>query len=295
MCWTLSLATLPLAFTALRNYQAGVFMRDSERIAGYNAPLTQNPNDLALVFDLILPLAVALLLRERSAGLRAVLWCVLALDAVGVVFTFSRAGFLMLASIALIYAAKLLRRGSWGLLVLLLALVVMIPPLLPGSYVERLGTITDINSDRTGSAQARWSDTVAATRFVVAHPLVGAGIGMSELALNDLRGATWKEVHNVYLQYAVDLGLPGLLLFVALLVTGLRHVRRVQRERVALGVRDDLFFIAEGIEVSLWIFAVGAMFHTVAYDFYFFIVAGLAVAARAVRDVQSSQAAAEAA
>ena len=46
----------------------------------------------------------------------------------------------------------------------------------------------------------------------------------------------------------------------------------------------DLFLLAEGIQVSLFAFAIAALFHPVAYHFYFYYIAGLALAARAACD-----------
>ena len=65
----------------------------------------------------------------------------------------------------------------------------------------------------------RWSDTVAAVEFMISHPIVGAGLGQGHLALNELRGAFWTSVHNAYLNFGVDLGLPALLLYLAMVVT----------------------------------------------------------------------------
>ncbi len=104
---------------------------------------------------------------------------------------------------------------------------------------------------------------------------------MNILALNDERGTTWTAVHNVYLQLGVELGLPGLALFVALLVTSLRSARRAQR--VARASADhELCHLAEGIEVSLLAFAISGIFYPVAYHFYFYLIAGLAAAAGAM-------------
>jgi len=49
----------------------------------------------------------------------------------------------------------------------------------------------------------------------------------------------------------------------------------------------DLFLLAEGIQVSLAVFAVAALFHPVAYHFYFYYMAGLALAARAACDAET--------
>src|SRR5439155_17091139 len=105
-------------------------------------------------------------------------------------------------------------KRAWGVAVLAVLLACL--PLLPASYWHRLATITDIESDETGSAQARRDGYLGALRFVLTHPVVGAGIGADVLALNEQIGPTWSVVHNVYLQYGVDLGLPGLGLFWAL-------------------------------------------------------------------------------
>jgi O-antigen ligase len=90
-------------------------------------------------------------------------------------------------------------------------------------------------------------------------------------------GPTWRAVHNTYLEYGVDLGVPGLLLFLALLWTCWRSAR------AARGVAEgEVSHLAEGIEISLLGFAVAAFFHPSAYHFYFYYIAGLAVAARHV-------------
>ena len=111
------------------------------------------------------------------------------------------------------------------------------------------------------------------------NPIIGAGIGHDMLALNEYRGrATWRSVHNAYLQYAVDLGLPGLLLFAWLHI---RCFRDGETDRAPAHADDALRALgplAAGIQVSLVAFFVAAMFHPIAYQFYFFTIAGLAVA-----------------
>src|SRR6185503_9722292 len=177
-------------------------------VYGYQgAPLTANPNDLALMLNLMLPFTLALLATARSALSRAMLVAIALLQMAGVIVTFSRAGFLTLVTVAGVYLWRLARRGRLLLVAGLVAGALAAVAFLPMGYLGRLATIGDMAADTTGSAQTRWSDTLAATRFVVAHPVIGAGVGMNTLALNEVRGATWSPVHDVYLEYAVDLGL----------------------------------------------------------------------------------------
>jgi O-antigen ligase len=251
---------------------------------GYNAALTQNPNDLALMLNLLLPIAVALLLISRRPLVRLALLAAITLDVAGVFSTYSRAGFLTLSTTFLVYLWKFRgrpeRRWAWGLAACLLAVTLIGLPLLPDSYTERLSTITDIKADKSRSAEARWDDMFVALNLVSRHPIIGAGTGQNILALNQERGKRWTEVHNVYLEYAVDLGLPGLAFFVALLGLSLWSTTLVQRESAGRPAFRDFFCLAEGVQVSLIAFAVSGMFHPVAYNFYFYYMAGLALAIR---------------
>jgi putative inorganic carbon (hco3(-)) transporter len=282
IAWGLTLMAVPLAVSGFKSFVSGGFMREDalHRIAGYTAPLTENPNDLALMLNLILPLSVALLVTSRGAAARSALLAFIGLDAIAIIVTFSRAGFLTLAVTLATYMSMLLRRRQRGGALLIVVLALAAAPFLPSSYLGRLATITDIEADSTGSAQERWSDMVAAVKYAAHHPVVGAGLGMNALAMNEARGATWKEVHNVYLQYAVELGLPGLILFLMLLAGCIKGVREKERECAHSGASAELGHFAAGIRVSLTAFAVAAMFHPAGYQFYFYYIAGLAMAVR---------------
>jgi O-antigen ligase len=285
---TLVIASVPLAAVAIMHFVSGDIApggnyQQYKRIIGYNAPLTQNPNDLALTLNLLLPFSVAHLIRARGALVRSILTGVVLLLVLAIVLTFSRAGFLALITMLALYLWKVSRspQRHWALVVVLLALVVV--PFLPGSYVDRIGTITSMQTDRSGSSQARWDGMVAATRLALRHPLLGVGAGMNILALNETRGPLWKEVHNVYLEYGADLGLPGLFLFLALFWSCWSATRRTQRTAAGVPGLEDLFQYAVAVEVSLAAFAVAGMFHPVGYHFYFYIIAGLAVALGTLR------------
>jgi O-Antigen ligase len=296
VAWALTLMTIPVALTGVENFAAGVYVRGGvdqavKRIVGYEAALSQNPNDLALLLNLVLPLTVAILLITRSAAARICLSGVVLLQVVGIVVTFSRAGFLTLAIAlavsVLTSAGRLDRRWTWAVLVL--AIVCL--PLLPADYVTRLFTIADIDTDPTGSAQDRWAQQIAGIGYVVGHPLIGAGIGQNVLAMNAVLGPAWLMVHNAYLQYAIDLGLPGLALFVLLFVASVRSAGRAARLAANRPDGRELSVLANGIRTSLLALAVAAFFGPIAYHFHFYYFAGLAVAARAIAEGDAGEAA----
>ena len=284
VAWALSLMAIPLACTGISNYLSGEFIAEAShsRILGYEGALTSNPNDLALILNMIIPFAIALLSIHRSLHLRLLLLAVIGLCVAAIVVTFSRGGFVTIAALWFLYAWKLGRRGKagWPLVALFVALFCM--PLLPDGYISRLGTITDINTDQTFSAQNRWEGMAAGVKFVAQHPLVGDGIGMNALALNEMLGSRWVVIHSAYLEYAMDLGLPGLALYLTLLFGAIRSASFVCRRSAGIPGLRVLFFLGEGLQASLLAFAVGAFLSPVGYHFYFYYLAGLAVGARQI-------------
>jgi O-antigen ligase len=282
--WMLAVLSVALALTGLRHYASGEFLADAAagRIQGYPSGLAGNPNDLALTLDIIVPLTMALLLCAQRVFDRVVLLGILGLNVAAIVTTFSRGGFVTLATMAVVAVPWIVRRWGAAPLAALAVTALLASTLLPSSYLDRLQTIGDIESDPTGSAQDRWRDTVAAVRLVGEHPVVGSGLGMDFLALNDARGRTWKSVHNAYLNYGVDLGLPGLGLFVALLASAIWSARRIERRPPPFDGGAELATLAGGVRIALVGFAVGAVFYPVAYHLYFYYLAGLAVSLQTI-------------
>src|SRR5262249_34893430 len=279
-----AICAVPLALMAVYHYLAGDFLRTNvasvKRISGYYG-LSGNPNDLALTLNLLIPIGGVLLLTSRTTMGRLAAAMVLLCGVPAVILTFSRAGFVTLGATLILSLVFLAKRRSpaaaAGLLVVALAAI----PMLPSGYIDRLTTIANIEADPTGSAQGRWDDFQNAAAVFVQNPILGVGVGQDILALNGVRGRmTWRSVHNAYLEYAVDLGLPGIVLFLLLLGTTFRTVRRVERWSAGDPALRDLTVFASGAQIALAAFAVAAVFHPIAYQFYFFCVAGLAVAVR---------------
>ena len=284
--WALVLCSIPLAVTALVHFQSGTYVTTSaapvQRIAGLSG-LTGNPNDLALTLNLLTPITGALLFTSRGILARALAAGALLLNIPAVIVTFSRAGFLTLCAIAVVSLTCFIRRRAPGPAAALIVITCSIAPFLPDGYLDRLNTITDVDLDRTGSAQGRWTDYGLAVRLVAQNPVIGVGLGQDILALDRLRNRpTWRSVHNAYLQCAVDLGVPGLLLFLGLLAASVRSARWVEAAAAREPALHDQGILASGVRIALLAFVVGAFFHPIAYQFYFFCVAGLAVALKRV-------------
>lgn len=280
MAWLFTLLSVPLAAVAIVNFHAGVYLQGGNaRILGYQAALTENPNDLALLLNVTLPLSGSLLRGERRSAVRVVIILIMLLNVAAIIATFSRSGFLTLTATTVIFLWKMRRRKApWVILVAVAALACV--PLLPGGYLQRIGTSVDIDSDPTGSSEARWQLAQAAVVYLVKHPLVGAGVGAGILALNEQLGSQWRQVHNTYLEYGLELGLPGLVLFLSLLGSALSGTRLAERRLLAAAAPRALLSLHNGIQLSLIAFAVGALFSPGAYGWVTHYALGMAVASR---------------
>ena len=155
LVWSLTLCAIPLAGTGIWHYLSGFVMTTTQeglvRVVGYmgSSGLTGNPNDLALMLNLIIPLTGALALSSRG-GVRLFAIAIALLSIGGVIVTFSRAGFLSLSATFFMFILVLVRRRSGGA-----AMRARRRPRAPlraaETYFERLSTITDLEQDKTGS------------------------------------------------------------------------------------------------------------------------------------------------
>jgi O-antigen ligase len=118
---------------------------------------------------------------------------------------------------------------------------------------------------------------IIAAKTILANPIIGAGMGMNMIAMREARGG-WLPVHNVYLEHALDLGVFGLVVFLVLLWSCFRAVARIQPDSVP----PELYFLAQGLQISLIAYATAAMFHPVSYQYYFYYIGGLAIGARTI-------------
>ena len=272
--WVLAMSTVPLCTTALSNFSSGA---DKDRIVGFGNNLAANPNDLALSINLFLPVTVALALTARRKAVSLAMWALAGLSVGGVIVTFSRGGFITLVVEGALIVGLLVRRRAKHALTAAALCVVLGASFAPAGYFERLSTIFNLEADETGSAQARRQDTLAAVSAMFSHPIFGSGIGMGVLALNETRGTTWTDVHNAYLNYGLEMGVPGIALFVTLVIVSWRSAKRVE-QGAGTQLPDELRTMASAIRISLVGFAVAAFFHPIGYDPYFYYLGAMAVA-----------------
>lgn len=224
-----------------------------------------DPNHFAVWLAFVLAASVALAVSwwldgQRNLALSAGCWCV----GVGIVLlaTWSRSGWLTVAVAATCAAIltgvspparSLLRRHRRSAVAAALIGAVAIVPLAP-KVAQRLDSGRAANRV---SNEAHARTTRLAYEEFRAHPQ--AGIGLSDLGPRLQQQQRTSGAHSSYLTVAAELGVPGVLAVVALLLlvtrTFLRAARTATADRLACSALFCAyagFLVANGVYDLLW-------------------------------------------
>ena len=238
LAWVLSGVTVALVGIG----QAATGMLIPAGNVGRVTGVYYSPNHLALYMERIWPLVLALALgAELRRRWRFAAWGAAVAIGVALYLTYSRGAWLLGIPIALLIVGWAYRRRlRWwmiagGTAVLLLAMVSIL-----------------IGRDAPASAQIRavvWQSTL---EIIADHPWIGAGLdGFRFVYPRYMRAAAWTEPllyhpHNMWLDAAVRLGIPGLVLFGALIAGSLSRVARLGKrpsplqKAVSIGLQASL-------------------------------------------------------
>jgi O-antigen ligase len=256
----------------------------------------QNPNDMALNMVAFLPLAAFIAMNHRSAFKRLVagLCGVSMLGAI--VASGSRGGFLGLGAMLVVLAAFAVKKNP-GFVIGGVVLVMCALPLVPGTYWNRIASITDESKDEVQSSQARKALMGQAFDAFLENPLTGVGAGCFKDWNPKDRAEAWHESHNVWLQVAAEMGIFGLAAFLFLVMRAFSAVlqtRRLLRRNPSADQDGLLDAHSAAMAASLAGWFVCAFFASVAYNWTFYYLLALAAAPREmIRDAVFAKAPAD--
>lgn len=256
----------------------------SQGILGWNflgiAAATTIPY-IAALFVVRRSLTTTILLIAASASM---LWML--------VQTASRGGLLTVVFSVGLTVLLVLRssvRGRLAAVAIVLALLVAVA-LAPRILWQRLETVLNssgLYSDQVAASAAESQEDHIAVftrsiQYTLEHPVFGLGLGNFQVAsgtwLN--QPSAWVGTHNTFTEVSSEAGIPALVMFVGLLVTAVRNMRRISRAPVTNLQGAELNLMARATLASLLAFAFGAFFVHLAYEYYFFYLVAIAAAIR---------------
>jgi hypothetical protein len=211
----------------------------------------QDPNEVALATSMAIPFAFSFVEQKRSLTRIVLLIVTLIVIGVGVVLTKSRGGQLVFCGVFGAYFIKKygVKRG------VIVAATMAIPLLLQGG---RSGDEAD------ESEEERLQAAAAGIKMFLAYPITGVGLGQ----FTEHHHLT---AHNAYILAGAELGLPGMWMFMTLLLTSIRipiavlrhplfdhEVQKVKSLAMAMlatfgGAMIGIFFLSWTYHYVLWI------------------------------------------
>jgi putative inorganic carbon (HCO3(-)) transporter len=250
-------------------------------------------NYYALVLVALVPLEIDRLVNEKARWLRFLAVWALFVTTFSIFFTFSRGGlFAMLLVIALMLIRYPPKRAYIFGAVILLPLLLFI---LPASYFERLGNLTQIASImfsqsagdpglQENALRGRLSEMTVSAQVFADHPLTGVGYGNFEEYYLDYSPALGLDLrrenraaHSLYLEIAAETGILGLAAFGFLLFSAFRGLNWAYK-RLMDAKLENYANIAYALAVSLIGYLAGSIFLHASYFRYFWLIFAVACA-----------------
>jgi O-antigen ligase len=243
-----------------------------------------DPNDLAAMICLFLPLALAMIFRG-TWNWRVVGAVASAVFLFTIIRTSSRGGLVASGAIALTFLFTLKPSQSLRMIALGIPLLAGVWAIAPADFRERAMSLESVNSDynvtyetgRIAIWKRGWS-------HFLDRPILGTGIGGFSVAEGNYfqsinKIAAYYTAHNTYIQAYVEMGIFGgsvLVFMIGKAVNGARQMsRRTVRGRANPLYRPEYFAALVG-------YFTAAFFLSHAYAFLLFLALGIGILVRNV-------------
>jgi probable O-glycosylation ligase (exosortase A-associated) len=186
---------------------------------------------------------------------------------IGVIYralsTYSRGGFLSISAVSAIWFWR--SPHKFKTLAAMITAAVLVVPVLPQEFWDRMSTIAAPADERDDSQQSRLHFWQVAIAMANDRPFTGVGHTGYPRAYNQY---DWTEgrfqrnraVHSAWFGVLAELGYPGLLLFLLIVFGSMRACRRVRLAAKRGEVSEQLGAYAIAFETSLVAFMVGGSF-----------------------------------
>src|SRR5438309_1051684 len=247
-------------------------------------------NDLATLIATAMPLGLYFVLAHRHVVLRLCAGGGLAVLAVGLIRSGSRGGFLALLAVTAFVLLGFTTVPARARLAGLIVILAVAGTSASDRYWTQMQTIVHPHEDYNATSEAgRLKIWARGVGYMVENPVFGVGLfnfqvaegTISPLAKRQQRGigVLWGAAHNTFVQVGAELGIPGLLLFIGVVATAFRSLRRVaaQPARASPPV-DQVARLAQSLMAAIIGFVVGAFFLSLGFADMFYTLVALAVA-----------------
>ncbi|CAN5256198.1 hypothetical protein BH20ACI2_BH20ACI2_03030 [soil metagenome] len=273
-----------LGYQALDMYRSGQFAVEDYRIAVDVGGMFGNPNEMALHFVMMTPIAICLGIASKGLLMRLVYFGMGALFIAANMVTFSRGGFLGLLATFGVLAWKLGRKYRINVTIASVVVGGLIMVTAPGNYGLRMLSIFIPGLDPVGSSDQRWS-LLERSLLVTARNPWGIGIGNFPIV-----GYHHLQSHNAFTQVSAELGILGLIAYLVFMISPFRKLGAIERTLFESKDHDWFYYLAIGLQASIVGYMVSSFFASVAYNWFIYYLIAHAVAFRRIYSLENGSA-----
>ncbi len=222
-----------------------------------------NPNTLAILIQLSLPIAISVLIveKERFLKLFSILYVILA--SYSLLLTGSRGGivatFISVFILPFLVRRFISKKKFYSLLSLFLfSFMILIVLFLQNKniFIHTKGAIGAVSYD---TSLIRVIEYLVMIKNIIANPILGTGIGSFRIEfLHDIKSLEYlfdytSDALNIYLNLWMETGIIGLLVFLSLIAYVVKTMKHVISNSLNFGIQksDKLLYILIGIQASI--------------------------------------------
>lgn len=248
-------------------------------------PFLGDNNGVALGMLMLLTLIVALVQTSPRPWERRMLQVGAIGVAVRAIVTYSRGAFLAAGALALFYLIYSERRLRSALGIVAICLIVI--PVLPGQFWDRMNTITASEEARDESTAGRLHFWQVALRMAEANPVIGVGFNAFKYAYATYDPSEGgfgedKAVHSSWFGALAELGIVGFALYVLMLAQTVILCHRAIRLTGNSTEGSHIRAFARALEGCVVVAIVGGTFLHIQYSEMLWHLFGLGIAVDSV-------------
>ena len=248
------------------------------RIAGLSGHVLGDRNELALAFNMMLPLLAYLSGITKNKWIKLALAGAVVLNIIAILGTYSRGGLIALFIVGGYFWWQSKRRFLYAFLAILVLSVSV--EFLPSSWHERMDTIENADKDLSFLGRVlAWKHAVLVANDNI---ITGGGFKASQVSYiwrsydaagnfnfiietGHLSHIGFKAAHSIYFQVLGEHGYIGLLIFLGILLTAFRKANAIIKRAKETNQDKETVTLCRLLKVSLLAYCAGGAGVSLAY------------------------------
>ncbi len=225
-------------------------------------------NDLAMIMVSCMPLVMVFFFKAKWLS-KTILGVFILLMILTILKSGSRGALISFSVVGLVYFIRSYQMGAFKKVIIIVSLAAFVVAFIPDEFVGRFKELwsgADYNlQTNTEGPPGRLEIWKRCLTIIQENPTLGVGVGQSPTAMGLSTEKYYLTAHNSFLQVAVEMGLIGFVVYLAILKRIWSNNRDVKNYLKPRSTKDYLFLTSDAMILSLAGYIICSMFLSLAY------------------------------